>query len=91
MVGIMRIKAKGLNIEYQNGHIGFLLTQDAVKEFCDYQKIPYDDKDIHTSGAVTTTKLYIQIQIGYTFSRIITNNLRKRHGIPMLKRKYLQT
>ena len=48
MVGIMQIKAKGLNIEYQNGHIGFLLTEDAVKEFCDYKKIQYDDKDIHT-------------------------------------------
>lgn len=89
MVGIMQIKAKGLNIEYQNGHIGFLLTEDAVKEFCDYQKIQYDDKDIHTRGAVTTQKLYIQIQMVYTFSKIVTNNWRKRHGIPMLKRKYL--
>ena len=89
MVEIMQIKVKGLNIEYQNGHIGFLLTQDAVKEFCDYQKIQYDDKDIHTIGAVTTQKLYIQIQMVYTFSKIVTNNWRKRHGIPMLKRKYL--
>lgn len=52
----MRIKIKGLNIEYEQGKLGFLLTEDAVKEFCDYNKIPFDDKDIHTNGAVATKK-----------------------------------
>lgn len=83
----MQIKIKGLNIEYKQGKLGFLLTDDAVKEFCDYNKISFDDKDIHTNGAVTTKKLAIHMKMVYEFSKIVTNNnWRKRNGIPMRRK-----
>lgn len=82
----MQIKTKGLNIEYEQGKLGFLLTEDAVKEFCEYNKIPFDDKDINTSGIVTTKKLFVHTQMMWTFSKIATNNWRKRHGIPMRRK-----
>lgn len=82
----MQIKIKGLNIEYKQGELGFLLTEDAVKEFCDYNKIPCDDKDVHTS-CIVTTKMFIQIKMAYEFSKITANNnWRKRHGIPMRRK-----
>lgn len=82
----MQIKIKGLNIEYKQGKLGFLLAEDAVKEFCEYNKIPFDDKDIHTSGIVTTKKFFVHTQMMWTFSKIATNNWRKRHGIPMRRK-----
>ena len=82
----MQIKIKGLNIEYKQGKLGFLLTEDAVKEFCEYNKIPFDDEDIHTSGIDTTKKLFVHTQMMWTFSKIATNNWRKRHGIPMRRK-----
>lgn len=84
----MQIKIKGLNVEYEKGKpLGFLFTRKAVKEFCDYNKIPFDDKDIHTNGAVATKKLAIHMKMVYEFSKIATNNnWRKRHGIPMRRK-----
>lgn len=83
----MQIKIKGLNIEYKQGKLGLLLTGDAVKEFCDYHKIPYDDKDFGINGVVTTRKLEIHTKMVYEFSKIATNNnWRKRHGIPMRRK-----
>ena len=53
----MRIKFNGLNIEYEKGKpLCFMMTREAVKEFCDYHKIPYDDKDFGINGDVTTRK-----------------------------------
>ena len=83
----MQIKTKGLNIEYEQGKLGFLLTEDAVKEFCDYHNIPYCDEDFSTNGVITTRKLCVHTQMMCTFSKIATNNWRNRHGIPM-RRKF---
>lgn len=87
---IYGIKIKCLNIEYKQGILGFLLTEDAIKEFCDYSNIQYDDKDICTSGIVTTKKSFIHTEMMRTFSKIATNNWRKQHGIPM-RRKCFDT
>lgn len=83
----MQIKFKGLNIEYEKGKpLGFMLTREAVKEFCDYHKIPYDDKDFGINGVITTRKLAIHTKMVYEFSKIeANNNWRKRHRIPMRK------
>lgn len=83
----MQIKFKGLNIEYEKGKpLCFMLTREAVKEFCDYHKIPYDDKDFGINGVVTTRKWDIHTKMVYEFSKIATNNWRKRHGIPMRRK-----
>ena len=81
----MQIKFKGLNIEYEKGKpLGFMLTREAVKEFFDYHKISYDDKDFGINGIVTTRKLAIHTKMVYEFSKIeANNNWRKRHRIPM--------
>ena len=81
----MRIKFKGLNIEYEKGKpLRFMMTREAVKEFCDYHKIPYDDKDFDINGVVTTRRLEIHTKMLFEFSKIyLNNNRRERHGIPM--------
>ena len=71
----MQIKFKGLNIEYEKGKpLGFMLTREAVKEFCDYHKIPYDDKDFDINGVVTTRRLEIHTKMVFEFSKIYLNN-----------------
>lgn len=88
----MRIKFKGLNIEYEKGKpLCFMMTREAVKEFCDYYKISYDDKDFDINGVVTTRKWEIHTKMVYEFSKIeANNNWRKRHRIPM-RRKCFDT
>ena len=88
----MRIKFNGLNIEYEKGKpLCFMMTREAVKEFCDYHKIPYDDKDFGINGVVTTRKWEIHTKMVYEFSKIeANNNWRKRHRIPM-RRKCFDT
>ena len=84
----MQIKFKGLNIKYEKGKpLGFILTREAVKEFCDYHKIPYNDKDFSINGVVTTRKWAIHTKMVCEFSKIeANNNWRKRHRIPMRRK-----
>lgn len=88
----MQIKAKGLNIEYENGYfLGFSITIDSIREFCEYHKIKFDDEDLGIFGVVSGRKAAIHsFMLTQYFSIALNNNWRKRHGIPMLKRKYLQ-
>lgn len=84
----MRIKFEGLNIEYEKGKpLCFMMTREAVKEFCNFHKIPYDDKDFDINCVVTTRRLAIHTKMLFEFSKIyLNNNWRKRHGIPMRRK-----
>lgn len=87
VMDFMQIKTKGLYIEYNQGHLALSMTEDAVKEFCDYYKIPYTEEEIHTNGVVTTKILYIHSHMFGKYAEILlNNNWRKRHGVPMIRK-----
>lgn len=85
----MELKIRGLKVFInKNKSFGFCLADEAVKEFCDYYKIPYKDEDIYTNGAVSTKKFFIHQKILQKFWEIATNNnWRKIHHLPMIKRR----
>lgn len=84
----MNLKIRGLRIYLDNNkNFGFCLRDDAVKEFCDYHKIPYKDEDIYTIGAVPTKKFFIHQKMMWDFLKMATNNnWRKIHNLPMIRR-----
>lgn len=54
----MELKTRGLKIYIdKNKDISFYSTDEAMEEFCDYNKIPYKDEDIYTNGKVSLKKL----------------------------------
>ena len=81
----MELKIKGLNIEIdKNKNIGFLLTKDAVKEFCEYHHILYEKIQ---EGVVTTRKAYYHGKMVFELWELITNNnWRKMHHLPLIRR-----
>lgn len=85
----MELKTRGLLISIdENKNLGFCLTDKAVKEFCEYHKITYEDKDIYTNGLVPTKKFFIHQKMLAEFSKIGTcNNWRKMHHLPLIRRK----
>lgn len=86
-MNFMKFKIKGLNIVYNQGHLMFLMTEDAMKEFCDYHGIPYTDGELHTNGIVTTRKWKIQSKMIHEYSKLVlNNNWRRRHRIPMIRK-----
>lgn len=86
----MNLKIKGLNINIdENKNVGFLLNNDALKEFCDYHKIDYEDKDIYTNGAASKKKSLIYQKMALICSEILTNNnWRKMHHLPLIRRRW---
>ena len=83
----MQIKTKGLNIGYNQGYLALSMTEDAMKEFCDYHGIPYTEGKLHTNGIVTTRKWKIQSKMIHEYSKIVlNNNWRRRHRIPMIRK-----
>ena len=60
VMDFMQIKTKGLIGGYNQGYLALSMTEDAMKEFCDYHGIPYTEGKLHTNGIVTTRKWKIQ-------------------------------
>ena len=82
----MNLKIKGLDINIdENKNLGFLMTNEAVKEFCNYHNIPYEKND---GGAVTAMKAGCYGAMLKEFWKIGTNNnWRKIHHLPMIRRR----
>lgn len=82
----MNLKIRGLTVNIdENKNLGFLMTNDAVKEFCEYHNIPYEESK---SGAVTTAKARYHSAMLKEFWKIsANNNWRKMHHLPLIRRK----
>lgn len=82
----MELKIKGLRILIdKNKNLGFCMKNEAVKEFCEYHKIPYEESN---GGAVTTIRAACHSSMLSVFWKIVTNNnWRKMHHLPMVRRK----
>lgn len=81
----VNLKARGLNITTETKNLGYLMTNDAQKEFCQYHGILYEESE---NGAVTTARAYVQGFMFKEFAKIATNNnWRKMHGLPLIRRK----
>lgn len=80
----MNLKIKGLTVNIdKNKNLGFLMTNEAVKEFCECHNIPYEE-----SRAVTTMKAGCHGAMLKEFWEIGTNNnWRKIHHLPMIRRR----
>lgn len=81
----MNLKIRGLNIVIKNKNLGYSMTNEAQKEFCQYHGIPYEENQ---SGVVTTARGYVHGLMFRTFREIGTcNNWRKIHGLPLFRRR----
>lgn len=81
----MNLKIRGLNIVVENKNLGYSMTNEAQKEFCQYHEIPYEENQI---GVVTTARGYVHGLMLRTFAEIGTcNNWRKMHGLPLIRRR----
>lgn len=81
----MNLKIRGLTVNIdENKDLGFLMTNDAIKEFCKYHNIQYAESK---GGAVTTMKARYHSAMFKEFWKISTNNnWRKMHHLPMIRR-----
>lgn len=82
----MNLKIRGLTVNIDaNKNLGFLMTNEAVREFCDYHNIPYEESK---GGAVTTMKAGYHSAMLREFWKIGTNNnWRKMHHLPLIRRR----
>lgn len=79
----MNLKIRGLNIVIDNKGLGYRMTNEAQKEFCQYHGIPYEESK---GGAVTTARAYVHSLMLRTFEDVATNNnWRKMHGLPLIR------
>lgn len=81
----MNLKIRGLNITTENKNLGYLMTNEAQKEFCQYHGMAYQESN---NGAVTTKRGIIHSLMFCEFSKIaLNNNWRKMHGLPLIRRR----
>ena len=77
------LKIRGLNIVIDNKGLGYRMTNEAQKEFCQYHGISYEESK---GGAVTTGRAYVHSLMLRTFADVATNNnWRKMHGLPLIR------
>lgn len=82
----MNLKIRGLTVNIdENKNLGFLMTDGAVKEFCEYHNIQYDESK---GGVVATMKAAYHGAMLQEFWKIGTNNnWRKMHNLPLIRRR----
>lgn len=82
----MNLKIRGLTVNIdENKNLGFLMTSNAVKEFCEYHNIPYEESK---GGVVTTAKARYHSAMLKEFWKISTNNnWRKIHHLLLIMRR----
>lgn len=81
----MNLKTRGLNITTDNKNLGYLMTNEAQKEFCQYHGMTYEESN---NGAVTTKRGIIHSLMFSEFSKIaLNNNWCKMHGLPLIRRR----